>query len=865
MSTLLDHTLLLTKITVPLAKGRAVRRPRLIRSIETSLRGKLTAVCAPAGSGKTTVLSQWARESGRPAAWVSLDETDNDPGKFWRYAVHALAGAMPSGSLTRVLPLAHALAGISVHTFLDALLNELLAFGQPIDLIFDDYQVIREARIHQGMEYFIEYLPPNVHVLIASRSELPLPAGRWTARGELSEIGAPQLNFTLEETEQFCAKTDGIPLQPRLLNRLHAYTEGWVTGLQLALVSLPAYPNPERFIEDFKGHRSLSGFLFEEVFGKLPRDIQSFLLDTAVLDRMDASLGDEVSGRTDSRDMLGKLAAYNLFLIPLDDADEWFRYHHLFGQFLRAMLARENPERRFELHRRASRSLADRGLMGEAIDHAIEARDFAYAETLLERHIPTAFMQGEYPTLLRWFEALPEDDGRSPDLTLLYAYLLSAGGIPERAMRELDRVRRRYESERDEETRARLQSGMLFVQSNLLFFSGDFERWHVFAASHADRKLPSNRTFYSFNYNLTEPFVRRTALGLKGVLNPHTEAIGLSFVRVVESQGWQESYINLYVRQSLCEGYYEWNRLEDCKANLAAIEQTVNLGKVPGLLFPMRLMQARLYLLEGKAHLAHVTVDEAAEYAGTLAEPHWSQFLRAFKALIYLSEDETAPARKLISSLRISEKDKPTLSREIEYLALVRLLIKQKKHTPALRLLELLKLQSRRENLLSSLAEISILQATAEYRRGHRSAALRFLHEALTIGEANGYVRSFLDEGKGMEDLLRSYLAQRKREAGAPLWEGVSEAYVQRLIGVFPQSGADAAAPPDASLVEPLSESETAMLEMVRAGSSNGEIARELALSEGTVKVYLSRLYAKLGVSSRTQAVSKAKELRILE
>jgi len=864
MSTLLDRTLLLTKITVPLAKGGAVKRPRLIQSIESGLRGKLTAVCAPAGSGKTTVLSQWARESGRPAAWVSLDETDNDPSKFWRYAVHALADAMPKGSLTQVMPLAHAIAGISVHTFLDALLNELLAFGQPIDWMIDDYQVIREERIHQAMEYFIEYLPPNVHVLIASRSELPLPVGRWTARGELSEIGAAQLNFTLEETEQFSARSEAIPLQPRLLDRLHAYTEGWVTGLQLAFISLPSNPNPERFIEDFKSHRSLSGFLLEEVFGKLPMDIQSYLLDTSILDRMDAKLSDEVTGRSDSRDMLKKLAAYNLFLIPLDAADEWFRYHHLFGQFLRAMLARDNPEKRSELHRRASRAWADRGLMGEAIDHSIEARDFAWAESLLERHIPTAFMQGEYPTLLRWFEALPEDDGRTPDLTLLYAYLLSAGGMPERAKRELDRVRRRYESEKDEETRARLQSGVLFVQSNLLFFSGDFERWFAFAEGHADRKLPSNQTFYSFNYNLTEPFVRRTALGLKGMLNPHTEAIGLSFIKVVESQGWQQSYINLYVRQSLCEGYYEWNRLEACRANLSAIEPAVNSGKLPGLLFPMRLMQARLYLLEGKAHLAHETVDDAAEYAGSLAEPHWAQFLRAFKAMIYLSEDETAPARKLLSSLRISEKDKPTLSREIEYLALVRLLIKQKKHTPALRLLELLKLQSRRENLLSSLVEISILQATVEYRRGHRAAALQYLHEALAIGEANGYVRSFLDEGKGMVDLLRSYLAQRQRETGASEWEGVSEAYVMRLIEQFPPASVDAAAP-SSNLVEPLSESETAMLELIRSGASNGEIARELALSEGTVKVYLSRLYAKLGVSSRTQAVSKAKELRILD
>lgn len=866
MSTLLDLTLLQTKIAVPRVKNGSLYRPRLNRAIAQGSSGKLTSVCAPAGYGKTTLLSQWAGEFSGSTAWVSLDETDNDLGKFWRYAVHALAAKLPPGTLVRVQPLVHALPGLSVHTFLDALINELFSQREPVALILDDYQVITDERIHQSLVYFVEYLPLNVHVLIASRTDLPFPTSKWTAREEHTEIGAAQLRFTVEETESFCSRAADFSLSDTQINRLLERTEGWVTGLQLALISLRSHPNRDRFIEEFRGsNRSVSEFLFDEVFGKLPENIRDFLLRTSVLNRMDALLCDAVTGRTDSRTLLGTLQAFNLFVIPLDDEGVWFRYHHLFSQFLRALLQRDHPDAGLEAHRLASRSLAEQGYLAEAIDHALDAGDYASAERLLKRHIPAAFKQGEFPTLLRWFERLPQDAERQPDLILLYAYLLSAGGRPDRAEEVLRVVEGQFDAEPDEERRAQIRSGMLFVRSNLLFFRGQFDRWHSFAERNAERVLPSNRTFYSFNYNLTEPFVRRTALGLKGALNAHTEAIGLGFVNVLENQGWNDSYINLYVRQSMVEGYYEWNRLEDCRSCMQAVEPFVNRDPIPGLLIPLRIMQARLFLAQGQAHLAHETIDQAADYAETLAEPHWAQFLRAFKAIVHLAEEQPASARKLIAELGVSEKDKPTLSRELEYTALVRLLIKQKKFTPALRLLELLQLQSQRENLLSSMAEIAILQAVAEFNRGHRSAGLRHLHEALRIGEVNGYVRSFLDEGTIMAEMLQSYCVHRKCEAGSPEWQGASVTYAERLVGLFPAKDKDASRPASEDLVEPLNESEVAMLGLIRSGATNGKIAQSLALSEGTVKVYLSRLYAKLGVSSRTQAVNKAQELRVLE
>ncbi|MFC5528071.1 LuxR C-terminal-related transcriptional regulator [Cohnella yongneupensis] len=865
MSTLIDHTLLRTKINAPAVKDGLVNRTRLLRKIATGLKGRLTAVCAPAGYGKTTLLGQSVRESTHATAWVSLDELDNDPVKFWRYTATALAEALPAEALRRSLPLAKALPNVSIHAFLDTLSNELYASEAPIVLVLDDYHAITDDRIHQSLAYFIDYLPPHAHVAITSRTELPFPTSKWMAREELTEVSASELQFTLDELEVYSAGALDHSLSRRHQIKLLERTEGWVTGLQMAFISMRLKPNPERFIDEFKGYNErVSEFLFEEVFEKLPVDVQQFLLKVSVADRLDAEIGDAVAERTDSHLMLAKLKAQNLFVVPLDEQGEWVRFHHLFSQFLRSWLRRTDPEAWLEAHRRAGQSFASRGLLGEAIDHAITAQDFALAERLLERHIATAFGQGEFATLMRWFGSLPGSTARPPEMTLLFAFILAITGQLEWMEAELGRVQSQLEAVSDEESRRQINSGLLFVKLNGLFFSGRFDRWHAVAEGLNDdlrEMMTENKIFYNFNFNSTEPFVRRTAMGLKGMLSPEMNALGLRFLQVLNKHGWNDSFIGLYVRQSMCEGLYEKNRMDDGKAMLREVEKSVNTLRIPGLFVPMRIMQARYHIAEGKYYLAHDTVDEALEIAEAFAEPYWDSYLRACKAHVYLAEDRVAEAKKELAALRLSDKDKPTFSREFEYLTFVRLLMRQRKLSQALRLLELLKPQAEREALLSSMAEITILQALAEQQAKRRANAFRYLREALAIGEENDYARSFVDEGQAMAELLESYLNDKIRNGGFEEGESASEAYVRKLIGLFPDQERAGAASKSSASVEPLTESEAAMLQLIRDGASNREIAKELALSEGTVKVYLSRLYGKLGVSSRTQALNKARNL----
>ncbi|TBL75972.1 LuxR C-terminal-related transcriptional regulator [Paenibacillus thalictri] len=859
-----DPIILKTKIVIPALKESTVMRDRLVDSIHSGLKGRLTIVCAPTGFGKTTLLAQWAHTRQHLCAWVSLDERDNDTVRFWRYIAHALAAVIPDAIGDRILQLSQVLPSLSSITFLDALINELFVLPEPVTLILDDYHNIFQKQIHDSFSYLVHHLPETMHLLVATRTELPFSTVQWMAKKEQNQIDTLQLQFTPAEMELFCRSMAGMTLSERYIEQLMLCTEGWVTGLQLMALSLRSEPDYSRFMEECRGnHPRISEYLFHEVVSKLPADIYRFLMKTSVLSRMDPLICDAVTQESGSLRMLTTVRSMNLFLVPLDDQNSWFRYHHLFSQFLQELLKRTDPQQWITSNRLASEAFAERGYLDEAVDHAIASRDFALMETYLARHIPVVLKRGEFATLLRWFESIPSDFTPSPELALLYAFVLTVTGQPERSEHELQLIERECQAMGHSERSRQLQSGIVFVRSNLVFLTGDFDHWLAFMDGILDDNLPENPTYYNFNYNLAEPLVRRTALGLKGLLSTDTETIGIRFTEILEAHGWRHSLIHLYVKQSLCEGYYEWNRMDQCRELLLEMEKTVVNGQIPGLFIPIRIIKARIYITEGRLHLAHAIIEETLETAVKLPDTRWMHALRSCKAGIYVREGRITEAKQELTRLGISAKDKPTFNREFEYLALVRLLGKQRKEAEAIRLLELLKLQSEREQLLSSLVEISNLQALLEYQLGKRSSALKLLHEALLIGERNGYIRSFLDEGTAMAELLTSYLNYKNNQAAASERTGVSEEYVRKLLGLFPIIP-KAYTHLTSDLSKSLSRNELNLLQLIRQGATNKQIAAALHLSEGTVKVYLSRLYEKLGVSSRTQALNIVQESHLL-
>ncbi|WP_227013782.1 LuxR C-terminal-related transcriptional regulator [Paenibacillus psychroresistens] len=844
-----------------------VTRQRLVDLIEQGVQGKLTLISAPAGFGKTTILSQWIRQTAYTTAWLSLDELDNDSVRFWRYVSKGLANALPTATGNRIEQLAHKLPNLSINTFLDALINELHTANQPTALLLDDYHVIEETSIHDGLSYFIEHIPQQIHLLISSRNELPFPTVKWRVRDEITIIDTQQLKFTLPESEAFYQETAGLTLSTELIAHLFYRTEGWITGLQLFSISLRSEADYEPFIANITGYnRNVADYLFHEVIAKLPEDIQDFLLCTSVLERLDAKACNDITLRSDGIQMLEKLKEWNLFLLPLDDHDIWYRYHHLFAEFLRNLAKRKHPDLWLSTNLLASSHLAERGLMDEAIDHAFAANEYIFAETLLSRHISNVLQRGEFPTLLKWFDSLTTHASLSPEMSLIYAFILVVTGQAESAGHQLNRVEQQFHSMEYGEARQQLQSGLLFVKSNLVFASGQFEQWFSFTAAILDEFLPHNSIFYNFNYNKTDPLVRRNAFGLKGVLSKDTEAIGKLFSNVLEKHGWEDSLINLYLIQSLAEGFYEWNRLEESQDLLHKLESVARLQQIPGLFVPNRITQAHVYWANGQPELSHAILEEAISIVLKLAETHWVSYLRACQSQLYLLQGQLPAAKKAMSILRISAKERPTFNKEFEYLALSRLLGAQHKELDALRLLELLKPQAQRENSLMCKVEISIIQACLQENLGQRSQALAALHDALVIGEANGYIRSFIDAGQVMAKLLVKYLDQKSRSDSLDSFPftRVSNTYIQKLLEAFPSKQKQETAFPSPALIEELTRTEHHLLKLIHQGESNKQIADKLNLSVGTVKVYVSRLYSKLDVSSRTQALVKAQELQLL-
>ncbi|GGA45542.1 LuxR C-terminal-related transcriptional regulator [Paenibacillus physcomitrellae] len=873
MSLSADSLFLKTKIALPVLKNNLVKRKRLLQVLQENTNGRLTLIHAPAGYGKTTLMAEWVRSSGQASAWISLDERDNDPARFWRYVVYALAMAYSDPPDRKLMQLAGSVPDLSPEVFLDSLINALTEQNKPVVLVMDDFHLITDKTVHEGLAYFLQYLPEQIHLLISTRTKLPFPTIKWTAKAQLTEISMTELQFNEVEAALYYQEVMKLPSEltfqaKQQLERLGRQTEGWITGMQLASLALryetrlqqPDYDFPENL-------RQVSDYLFHEVFSKLPDSICSFLLSTSILPRMDAAICMRITGQPGSRQLLQTVQQMNLFLVPLDEQGRWFRYHHLFARFLQDRLVHENPEGAVQLRLKAAQAFADLGLMDEAIDQALAGGAYVLAETYLEQHFPAALELGELVTLLGWMERIPEERKTSLELALYHAFVLVLTGELRQAGDLLEQLERTCRKLEDPSRREELLSGVLFVRSNLMFMDGDLQKWLSFSESIMELLVPQNPLYFGFDYNRREPLVRKTSMGMKGMLSKTTETVGIRFTGVLEARGWHDSLINLYVKQALCEGYYEWNRLAECRSLLRAIGSTRPGSRTLGLLVPLRMIEARLYAAEGMPEPAQHMLEEAVAEAVSLSGTAWLPFLQAQRARLYLQQNKLAEAKQAVSLLGISAKDKPVYSLEFQYLTLVRLLGKQRKEREALRLLELLKPQAEREQQLASLVEISALQALLEFKSGYANKAVDHLQQSLLLGGPYGYMRTFLDEGEDMLRLLQFYLQRSAGEEPKPQAGSGQSAAIQHaelLIGLFLVSEAENEAKKPA-LLEPLNRSEMDLLIMLCQGASNKQIAKALALSEGTVRVYLSRVYGKLNVSSRTQALIAAQELRLLD
>jgi ATP/maltotriose-dependent transcriptional regulator MalT len=894
------QTLVTTKLRAPRTRPNLVARPRLHEALDRGEERKLTLVSAPAGFGKTTLLVEWLMErSGdkRSVVWVSLDEADNDPARFLSYLVGALQ-RVEEGLGEGVLASLRSPELPSIETVVGALINELAGAEREITVFLDDYHLIGTRLVHEAVSFFLEHLPENVSLVIATRTDPPLSLSKLRARDQVTEIRAADLRFTTDEAAAFLKDVMGLSLSREDIAALEEATEGWVAALQLAALSMRDREDASSFVESFSGsNRHVLDFLAEEVLERQPEGVREFLLKTSVLERMSAPLCDALTGRDDGQEMLERLERKNLFVVPLDDERRWYRYHHLFADFLRDRIMRERPETVGELHLRASGWYEGNGHLAEAIGHALSAPDHDLAARLIEEGVEGAVERGEGTTALRWLEALPtEAKRRRPRLFVEHAVALVITGRPDDAEPLLQEAERAAsEATADEKDRRFLLGFALTVRSWRARLRGDAPQ-AVELARRALSLLPDGDSSIR-NYAAVRLGDALRAVGdLAAADEAYAEAAEIDWAarhayvrlagmvahaRVRAEQGHLREADEAYRRalRLLTEGgfklspaagvlhigmgalLYERNDLDGAERALErGVELAERTGDVSTLVWAYVTL-SRYKRARGEEGGALDMARQAERVARDSGADLQIAIALAWMTRLRLARGDLAEAAAFEQERAANADDAADAARVVDRLTSARLLHAQGRHREALPLLEELGETAEAAGRTGDLIEILALQALALWAGGKKGRAASTLAGALTLAEPEGYVRTFADEGAPMGDLLTATL--EARQSGRLDAAGrISVSYVARLLAAVAQE----ATPPAAGerLPEPLSERELEVLALIVAGNSNQEIAAKLYVSTSTVKTHINRLYRKLGARSRTQAIARARELDLI-
>ncbi len=900
---LTSDSLVSTKLRPSHTRPKLVARPRLAERLDPESGRKLTLVSAPAGFGKTTLLSKWSEsrvDGDRSVAWLSVDEGDNDPVRFLSYLVGALRST-EEGIGEGVLAALRSPEPPRIEALTGALINEMAALPGGLDLILDDYHLIDSESVHRIVSFLLEYLPEDVHLVISSRIDPPLPLSRLRARDQMAELGAAELAFTLEEAAAFLKGVMALDLSAEDVARLEGRTEGWIAGLQLAALSMRDRKDASSFIEAFSGsHRDVLDFLAEEVLDRQPTHVREFLLATSILDDLTGPLCDALTGRDDGQAMLERLEKDNLFVVALDDERRWYRYHHLFAEFLRGHLGRESPERMDELHRNASVWNEQNGGISSAIEHALSAGDHERAARLMERGIGQTWYRGEVATLLGWLGKLPEGTMRRRPLLLIWfaaAMMLAGrfdgvGSLLEEADRVLgDSPGSETIPESEEDAPQHLLATAASVRSMYSRLQGDphgaieharrafdilpednlnprpfaaiaLAQAHE-AAGNAEAAITAYAKAGTLGRAAGHDYVALSAMAAhahlelaQGHLREADDVLGRALGYAAEHGSEQLPAVGS-VRIGRGELLYEWDDLDAAARHLKrGVDLAERTGDVEILVWGhIALSQVRRALGDEEGALA------AARQGETVAQSSGAEHAivdaAVWKARLYLMVGDLASASSE-QERAASVGERRLYSRDSERIILARLLIARNEPGEALRILAQLRATVR---TAATTIEILALQAMALHAKGQKEEATSIVAEALALAEPEGYVRTFVDEGPELAELLSGVLEAQRRGHLYPSGR-VPPHYLRKLLAALERDSAPAASS-TAGLPEPLSERELEVLALIAAGKSNRSIASELFVSVGTVKTHINNVYRKLDAHSRTQALARARELNL--
>jgi LuxR family maltose regulon positive regulatory protein len=912
----LDEQLLSTKFFVPSFSSALVPRPRLTRLLDEGSGCPLTLVSAPAGFGKTTLLSAWvhAREKDYPrVAWVSLDEGDNDLLRFWNYVLTALDHVQP-GRCRELVSYLHTQQSPPVQSVLTALINRLAEQTEQVVLVLDDYHLITEQAIHRSLSYLLDHLPPQLRVILSSRGDPPLPLARMRACGQVLEVRTDQLRCTLEEARVFLHEVMGLTLADQELEEVEDHTEGWLVGLRLLGLSLQERTDPGAVLEELHGsQRYILDYLMEEVLRRLPPPVQTFLVRTCVLERLSASLCDAVLEQTGSQELLEFLEHANLFVVSLDRQRRWYRYHALFAEALRYRLEHTQAELVPALHHRASVWYAEHGQITEAIAHAITAREWSWAADLLEQVHALIWSSHEHAIVRRLLEQLPVEVVRSrPRLCLAYAKILflvapyttmerwlhdaetavratlpaptngtaETGALPPSEREARDNLLGEIAAYRAAITAFNLgegRSALAFCQEALAHLSEEnlIARAEVayaqslayYALGEIVTAIQSAREATPLaqaggNLSATIAYLCRTAYSLLSHGKLH------EVVQIAQQAALQGTTLVGLPHAMVCWAYIvhanvlrEWNRLDEAmELALEGVQLSEQTETIVALYLAYAVLM-RVYLARGEMEAARLAFQKAEEVLAKNYSPYRRDvFLIVEWVQFWLASGEVERAIRWAQELAELDNMPSPLAREREGVARARILLAQKKPTKALSLLEPLRVDAEKQERWSHVIEMKVLQALAHHIRDEEQKALTVLAQAVRLAEPEGYIRSFVDEGAPMAALLSRLREQQRKHGPTPYLDTVLAAFRQDGTA-HERAGQRTTAQP---LLDPLSARELEVLQLLARGDSNPEIAEVLVLSFQTVKSHVRNIFSKLGVKNRVQAVARARALGLL-
>ena len=888
----MEPMLLATKLHIPLQPHHTIDRAPLVDGLEQGVRDvRLILVAAPAGYGKTTLLARWARSSRHSVVWLSLGDEDDDLERLLRYLVAGWAKSQPAVADS---PLGVLLGAMSppMEAVLSAFINAASDAPEHLVFVLDDYHLIDDASIHEAVTFLLDHAPPTLHFVVASRGEPPLPLARYRARRQLLELRADDLQFSVDETADFLRQQMHFDVSRDEVVALHAQLEGWIAGLQLAALArqrrLSAGDQP--VVEG--RHRFIADYLSEQVLAQLPDDLRRFLLETSILDRLCGPLCDGVTERTDGQAMLEALERANVFLMPLDDQREWFRYHRLFAAFLHAELKRRYPDELAPLHRRAARWYLTQGLLEQATRHAVAGDDAAVVAQIAESYVSRCVLRGEINLLVRWVESVPDAwYSIYPTLGIAYVSKMMFTGESDVGIRFLNTLEQRLTPMENEEARRQL-ARVTAIRCIIACMQHDLPQAEMYAGRALRDLAEEDLSFRADTYTalgdtyreqgrweeargyylkvldlVNEPAHRLRSAHVSGALadldlrRGHLRAAAAHWHQALaviqEPAGWGSLPLPLtgwvYVR--LGEILYERNERGEASELVARGLERAELGGDAQAMSAGYLVAARLALTSGDG----ATASSYLERARPLAEPAFAldvsdRFAR-LQVECWLAQGRL---REVAGWAETTQRDATRgewPASEGMHLALARALIARGDAVSveqALRLLAHVLPAADAEGRLGISIEGAALQALGHWRRGEHARALTSLERALRMAEPEGYVRLFADLGLPMVRLLQEARARQ-----------VMPDYVATLLLACGHARSDAD-PAAEALPEPLSVREREVLSLLAAGLTNREIAETLVISAETVKKHTGSIYGKLGVNNRTEAAARARDLELL-